>query len=103
MVGNIAAVLTDLESGLGLSEGQVGTAGGNYIAGACTGAPIFSYLTDNAEINPCCERIFVVHVSERRPAPVVAAPAQRKRGEGRLGPSHEKPPRRGESTDSLQA
>jgi hypothetical protein len=36
MVGNIAAVLTDPKSGLGLSEGQVGLAGGIYIAGACS-------------------------------------------------------------------
>jgi MFS family permease len=46
MVGNVAAVLTDPKSGLGLSEGQVGTAGGIYIAGACSGALFFSYLTD---------------------------------------------------------
>jgi MFS family permease len=46
MVGNVAAVLTDPQSGLGLSEGQVGTAGGIYIAGACAGALYFSYLTD---------------------------------------------------------
>jgi hypothetical protein len=37
MVGNVAAVLTDPKSGLGLSEGQVGTAGGLYFAGACMG------------------------------------------------------------------
>jgi MFS family permease len=46
MVGNVAAVLTDPNSGLGLSEGQIGTAGGIYIAGACLGALFFSYLTD---------------------------------------------------------
>jgi len=46
MVGNVAAVLTDPNSGLGLSEGQVGLAGGIYIAGACSGALFFSYLTD---------------------------------------------------------
>jgi MFS family permease len=46
IVGNIAEVLTDPESGLGLTEGQVGYAGGIYIAGACTGALFFSYLTD---------------------------------------------------------
>ncbi len=46
MVGNVAAVLTDPDAGLGLSEGQVGLAGGIYIAGACTGALFFSYLTD---------------------------------------------------------
>jgi MFS family permease len=46
MVGNVAAVLTDPQAGLGLSEGQVGLAGGIYIAGACSGALFFSYLTD---------------------------------------------------------
>jgi MFS family permease len=46
MVGNVAAVLTDPEAGLGLSEAQVGYAGGIYIAGACLGALFFSYLTD---------------------------------------------------------
>jgi MFS family permease len=46
IVGNIAAVLTDPGLGLGLSEAQVGYAGGIYIAGACTGALFFSYLTD---------------------------------------------------------
>jgi MFS family permease len=46
MVGNVAAVLTDPNSGLGLTEGQIGTAGGIYIAGACLGALFFSYLTD---------------------------------------------------------
>jgi hypothetical protein len=43
MVGNVAAVLTDPNSGLGLSEGQIGIAGGIYIAGACLGALFFSY------------------------------------------------------------
>ncbi len=46
MVGNVAAVLSDPESGLGLTQGQVGYAGGIYIAGACLGALFFSYLTD---------------------------------------------------------
>lgn len=46
MVGNVAAVLTDPNSELGLSGGQVSLAGGIYIAGACTGALFFSYLTD---------------------------------------------------------
>jgi hypothetical protein len=46
MVGNIADVLTDPEAGLGLTEAQVGYAGGIYIAGACLGALFFSYLTD---------------------------------------------------------
>ncbi len=46
MVGNIADVLTDPEAGLGLTENQVGYAGGIYIAGTCLGALFFSYLTD---------------------------------------------------------
>jgi predicted MFS family arabinose efflux permease len=44
--GNIADVLTDPVSGLGLSTAQVGYATGIYIAGACAGALFFSYLTD---------------------------------------------------------
>src|SRR5215207_1779870 len=44
--GNIADALTNPDTGLGLSPGQVGLAGGIYIAGACTGALFFSYLTD---------------------------------------------------------
>jgi MFS family permease len=44
--GNIADVLTDPVSGLGLSAFQVGSSAGIYIAGACLGALFFSYLTD---------------------------------------------------------
>jgi MFS family permease len=44
--GNIADALTNPDTGLGLSPGQVGYAAGIYIAGACTGALFFSYLTD---------------------------------------------------------
>src|ERR671921_1858939 len=44
--GNIADALTNPETGLGLSPGQVGYAAGIYIAGACIGALFFSYLTD---------------------------------------------------------
>jgi MFS family permease len=46
IIGNISAVLTDPNSGLGLTEFQVGLAGGIYTAGACLGALGFSYLTD---------------------------------------------------------
>ena len=46
IAGNIADALTIPETGLGFSAGQVGTATGIYIAGACTGALFFSYLTD---------------------------------------------------------
>jgi MFS family permease len=46
IVGNIAGVLVEPDSGLNLTEGQIGLAGGIYIAGACTGSLFFSYLTD---------------------------------------------------------
>ncbi len=46
VVGNIAGVLAEPESGLNFTEGQIGLAAGIYIAGACTGALFFSYLTD---------------------------------------------------------
>jgi MFS family permease len=46
IVGNIAGILVEPESGLNFTEAQVGLAGGIYIAGACTGALFFSYLTD---------------------------------------------------------
>jgi MFS family permease len=46
IVSNIAGVLATPDSGLDLTEGQIGTAAGIYIAGACTGSIIFSYLTD---------------------------------------------------------
>jgi MFS family permease len=46
IVGNIAGILVEPDSGLNLTEAQIGLAGGIYIAGACTGALFFSYLTD---------------------------------------------------------
>ncbi|MBA2535327.1 MAG: MFS transporter [Rubrobacter sp.] len=46
IVGNIAGILVEPDSGLNFTEAQVGLAGGIYIAGACTGALFFSYLTD---------------------------------------------------------
>jgi MFS family permease len=46
IVGNIAGRLTEPDSGLNLTEGQIGLAAGIYIAGACLGALFFSYLTD---------------------------------------------------------
>ena len=46
IVGNIASRLTEPVSGLNLTSAQVGLAGGIYIAGACSGALFFSYLTD---------------------------------------------------------
>ncbi|HET8789007.1 MAG TPA: MFS transporter, partial [Actinomycetes bacterium] len=44
--GAIASRLTDPESGLGLSESQVGLAASIYVLGACLGALFFGYLTD---------------------------------------------------------
>ena len=46
VVGNIAGILVEPDSGLNFTEGQIGLAAGIYIAGACTGALFFSYLTD---------------------------------------------------------
>lgn len=46
VVGNIASRLTDPESGLALTAGQVGAAASIYLAGAVLGAIGFSYLTD---------------------------------------------------------
>ena len=46
IVGSIAARLTSPESGLGLSDSQVLTAGSIYVAGACVGALFFGQLTD---------------------------------------------------------
>jgi MFS family permease len=46
IVGAIASRLTDPDSGLGLSESQVGLAASIYVLGACLGALFFGYLTD---------------------------------------------------------
>lgn len=47
IIGSIASVLEEPESGLNLTAGQIGLANGlGYIGGACTGALFFSYLTD---------------------------------------------------------
>jgi MFS family permease len=46
IVGAIASRLTKPESGLGLSESQIGLAASFYILGACLGALFFGYLTD---------------------------------------------------------
>ena len=46
IVGAIASRLTDPESGLGLSDSQVGLAAAIYVLGACLGALFFGYLTD---------------------------------------------------------
>ncbi|HWD46780.1 MAG TPA: MFS transporter, partial [Actinomycetota bacterium] len=46
IVGAIASRLTDPDSGLGLSDSQVGLAAAIYVLGACLGALFFGYLTD---------------------------------------------------------
>jgi MFS family permease len=46
IVGAVGATLTKASSGLHLSTAGVGLAGSIYIAGACTGALLFGYLTD---------------------------------------------------------
>jgi MFS family permease len=46
IVGAIASRLTRPESGLGLSESQIGLAASIYVLGACLGALFFGYLTD---------------------------------------------------------
>ncbi|QDP97497.1 MFS transporter [Microlunatus elymi] len=46
MVGSVAARLTEKDSGLGLTPGQVGVAAAIYIVGACIGALFFGQLTD---------------------------------------------------------
>jgi MFS family permease len=46
IVGAVGATLTKASSGLHLSTSGVGLAGSIYIAGACTGALLFGYLTD---------------------------------------------------------
>jgi MFS family permease len=46
IVGAIASHLTDPDSGLGLSDSQVGLAAAIYVLGACLGALFFGYLTD---------------------------------------------------------
>src|SRR3954470_5256820 len=46
IVGSIAARLTSADSGLGLTDSQVLTAGSIYVAGACVGALFFGQLTD---------------------------------------------------------
>jgi MFS family permease len=46
IVGAIGSRLTEADSGLGLTVGQVGLAAAIYVAGACTGSLVFGYLTD---------------------------------------------------------
>ncbi|MGN7798455.1 MFS transporter [Leifsonia shinshuensis] len=46
IVGAIGSRLTEPDSGLGLTTAQVGLAAAIYVAGACTGALVFGYLTD---------------------------------------------------------
>ena len=46
IVGSIGARLTAPDSGLGLTDSQVLTAGSIYVLGACLGALVFGQLTD---------------------------------------------------------
>ncbi|MHA3685045.1 MFS transporter [Leucobacter sp. HY1908] len=46
MVGNVAARLTEDGSGISISAGQIGVAGGVYVLGACLGALFFGQMTD---------------------------------------------------------
>ncbi|WP_348790176.1 MFS transporter [Leifsonia sp. NPDC080035] len=46
IVGAIGSRLTEPDSGLGLTTGEVGLAAAIYVAGACTGSLVFGYLTD---------------------------------------------------------
>jgi MFS family permease len=46
IVGSIAGRLTESDSGLRLSDAQIGVAGSVYIVGACLGALYFGYLTE---------------------------------------------------------
>ncbi|WP_310961666.1 MFS transporter [Nocardioides terrisoli] len=45
MVGSVAARMTE-KGGIAISAGQIGTAAGIYVAGACLGALFFGQLTD---------------------------------------------------------
>jgi MFS family permease len=46
MVGSVAARLTEANSGIALTPGQIGIAAASYIIGACIGALFFGQLTD---------------------------------------------------------
>ncbi|GAA4763899.1 hypothetical protein GCM10023199_50970 [Actinomycetospora chibensis] len=46
MVGSVASRLTEADSGLGLTPGQIGVSAAIYILGACLGALVFGQLTD---------------------------------------------------------
>nr|WP_251858569.1 MFS transporter [Herbiconiux sp. L3-i23] len=46
IVGALGSRLTEESSGLGLTAGEIGLAAAIYVAGACTGALGFGYLTD---------------------------------------------------------
>ncbi|MDA0562912.1 MFS transporter [Streptomonospora sp. S1-112] len=46
IVGSIGSRITEDASGLGISEGQVGTAASVYVVGACLGALFFGHLTE---------------------------------------------------------
>ncbi len=46
MVGSVAGRITEPDSGLNLTSGDIGLAGAIYVVGACLGALVFGQLTD---------------------------------------------------------
>ncbi|GGB35546.1 sugar transporter [Flexivirga endophytica] len=46
MVGNVAARMTEGDSGISITSAQIGMAGAIYVVGACVGALFFGQLTD---------------------------------------------------------
>jgi len=46
IVGALAARLTEPDSGLALTDSEVGLAAAGYVAGAVVGSLVFGYLTD---------------------------------------------------------
>jgi MFS family permease len=69
IVGSIAGRLTEADSGLRLSDTQIGVAGSVYIVGACLGALYFGYLTEKHGR----KRLFMVTLALFLAASVAAA------------------------------
>jgi MFS family permease len=69
IVGSIAGRLTESDSGLRLSDAQIGVAGSVYIVGACLGALYFGYLTEKLGR----KRLFMITLALFLAASVAAA------------------------------
>src|SRR3954452_18392594 len=69
IVGSIAGRLTESDSGLRLSDTQIGVAGSVYIVGACLGALYFGYLTEKLGR----KRLFMITLALFLAASVAAA------------------------------